>query len=75
MSESMGMGMRQEYVKKGYIQGTVYNDKEGQAGRISDLALNLLCGKVLPDSDFENGRYIFLPYHKVTADNVDEFLK
>ena len=70
-----GLDSALEAVKKGYIQGTVYNDKEGQAGRISDLALNLFRGKVLPDSDFENGRYIFLPYHKVTEDNVDEFLK
>ena len=70
-----GLDSALEAVKKGYIQGTVYNDKEGQAGRISGLALNLFRGEVLPDSDFENGRYIFLPYHKVTADNVDEFLK
>ena len=70
-----GLDSALEAVKKGYIQGTVYNDKEGQASRISGLALDLFRGKVLPDSDFENGRYIFLPYHKVTADNVDEFLK
>ena len=70
-----GLDSALEAVKKGYIQGTVYNDKEGQASRISGLALNLFHGKVLPDSDFENGRYIFLPYHKVTADNVDEFFK
>ena len=70
-----GLDSALEAVKKGYIQGTVYNDKEGQASRISGLALKLFRGEVLPDSDFENGRYIFLPYHKVTADNVDEFLK
>lgn len=70
-----GLDSALEAVKKGYIQGTVYNDKEGQASRISGLALSLFLGGVLPDSDFENGRYIFLPYHKVTEDNVDEFLK
>ena len=70
-----GLDSALEAVKKGYIQGTVYNDKEGQAGRISDLAMDLFQGKALADYDFENGRYIFLPYHKVTADNVDEFLK
>ena len=41
---------------------------------ISGLALNLFQGKALTDYDFENERYIFLPYHKVTAENVDEFL-
>lgn len=69
-----GLDSALEAVKDGTIQGTVYNDKEGQAMLISGLALNLFQGKALADYDFENERYIFLPYHKVTAENVDEFL-
>ena len=56
------------------IQGTVYNDKEGQAGQISRLAMDLFLDREPEDYDFENERYIFLPYQKVTATNVEEFL-
>ena len=70
-----GLDSALEAVKDGTIQGTVYNDKEGQAMLISGIALNLFQGKALADYDFENERYIFLPYHKVTAENVDEFFK
>ena len=56
------------------IQGTVYNDKEGQAGQISRLAMDLFLDREPEDYDFENERYIFLPYQKVTAANVEKFL-
>ncbi len=70
-----GLDSALEAVKNGSIQGTVYNDREGQAGQIARLAMDLFQGKTLSGYDFENERYIFLPYHKVTAENVDEFLK
>ena len=30
--------------------------------------------KVLEEMEFENGKYIYLPYYKVTIDNAEEFL-
>ncbi len=61
-------------IQNNSIQGTVYNDKEGQAGQISRLAMDLFLDREPEDYDFENERYIFLPYQKVTAANVEEFL-
>ena len=61
-------------VKRSEMLGTVYNDKEGQAGQISRLAMDLFLDREPEDYDFENERYIFLPYQKVTAANVEEFL-
>ena len=30
--------------------------------------------EVLEEMEFENGKYIYLPYYKVTIDNAEEFL-
>ena len=60
--------------KKGTIQGTVYNDRHGQAEQISRLAMTLFQGQTPPKEDLENERYIFLPYQKVTAENVESFM-
>ena len=58
--------------------GTVYNDKEGQATAMYELALVLANGGSIEDlSDkytIENGRYIRLPYAKVTASNIIQFM-
>ena len=62
-------------VQKGTIQGTVYNDRHGQAEQISRLAMTLFQGQTLPKEDLENERYIFLPYQKVTAENVESFME
>ncbi len=55
------------------LWGTVYNDKEGQAKAMAKLSAALLTGKGMEDIPFENERYVYLPYYKVTAENVDEF--
>ena len=62
-------------VQKGTIQGTVYNDRHGQAEQISRLAMTLFQGQTPPKEDLENERYIFLPYQKVTAENVESFME
>lgn len=64
-----------EAVQKGTIQGTVYNDRHGQAEQISRLAMTLFQGQTPPKEDLENERYIFLPYQKVTAENVESFME
>lgn len=55
------------------LWGTVYNDKEGQAKAMAELSAALLTGEGMEDIPFENERYVYLPYYKVTAENVDEF--
>lgn len=60
-------------VKEGTIQGTVYNDKEGQALQMANLAVDLFCGNSLNQYDFQDKRYIFLPYQKVDASNVADY--
>ena len=62
-------------VQKGTIQGTVYNDRHGQAEQISRLAMTLFQGQTPPKEDLENERYIFWPYKKVTAENVESFME
>ena len=63
-----------EAVKNGIIQGTVFNDRQGQAEQIARLATDLFKGNALSGYDFVNERYIFLPYQKVTISNVDTFM-
>lgn len=57
------------------MSGTVYNDKEGQAGAMAQLAIALVSGEGLDGIDFENEKYIYLPYQKISPDNVEEFLR
>ncbi|HIW84618.1 MAG TPA: galactose ABC transporter substrate-binding protein [Candidatus Dorea gallistercoris] len=56
------------------LDGTVYNDKEGQAEAMAHLAVAAVTGEGMEDIEFENERYIYLPYEKVTRENVREFL-
>ena len=57
------------------LNATVYNDKEGQAESIANLAVSLITGQGTDDISFMNEKYIYLPYFKVTADHVGEFLE
>lgn len=61
-------------VKNGEMIGTVYNDKEGQADRMIALAFELAAGGDLADIGLTDGKYIRLPYYRVTSENVDEYL-
>ena len=60
-------------VQQGNIQGTVYNDKEGQAAQIANLALDLFQNNSLAQYNFQDERYIFLPYQKVDVSNVADY--
>ncbi|MDO4261777.1 MAG: galactose ABC transporter substrate-binding protein [Eubacteriales bacterium] len=56
-----------EALEAGEIQGTVYNDKEGQAEAMLDLACQLTLGIVREDAELEleDGKYVRLPYTKL----------
>lgn len=58
----------------GKMAATVYNDKEGQALAIAELAVAVVTGEGLEKLTFENEKYMYLPYQKVTNENVREFL-
>ena len=62
-------------VRDGKMAGTVYNDKEGQAEAMAKLAVAAATGEGMEDIEFENEKYIYLPYQKVTPDQIDEFLE
>ncbi len=61
-------------VKEGKLSATVYNDKEGQVKSMADLACALIERKGIEKIEFEKGRYVYLPYAKVTEENVEDFL-
>ncbi len=63
-----------EAVIDGKVEATVYNDKEGQARAIGNLAVAAVTGTGMEQLAFENEKYIYLPYQKVTEENVREFL-
>lgn len=62
-------------VVDGQILGTVYNDKEGQAAAMAQIAVASVTGKGMGEIAFEKDRYVLLEYRKVTAENVAEFLR
>ena len=61
-------------IKQGNMQGTVYNDKEAQAGEIARLAVDLFKGNSIDGHNLEEGKYYVSPYWKVDVDSVDDFL-
>ncbi len=67
-----------EAVRDEKLVGTVYNDKEGQAKAMYDLVTILSSGGSIEElSDKYNvtdGKYIRLPYAKVTKANVQNYL-
>lgn len=70
-----GTDMGLQAVKNQELWGTVYNDKEGQAEAMAELSVALITGEGMEKLSFKNERYIYLPYYKVTAENVDEFIE
>ena len=62
-----------EAVKNGELAGTVYNDKEGQAMAMLNLAYELSVGGSLAQLELENGKYIRLPYAKVGVENMADY--
>lgn len=55
-------------VAGGELAGTVYNNKEGQAKAMARLAAAVHTGQGIDQMEFENDRYIYLPYTKVTGE-------
>ena len=60
-------------VKNGEMLGTVYNDKEGQAQEMLNLAFVIATNGEKDEIPLLNGKYVRTPYHKVTLDNVEEY--
>lgn len=56
------------------MAGTVYNDKEGQAEAMAKLAVALVTGDGMEEIEFEKEKYIYLPYTKVTQENISSFM-
>lgn len=56
------------------LAGTVYHDKEGQAEAIADLAAGLILKKEMKGLRFKNKKYLYLPYRKITSENVAKFI-
>lgn len=52
-------------VRESKLDGTVYNDKEGQAEAMAKLAEALVSGEGMDEIAFENQKYVYLPYSKV----------
>ena len=62
-----------EGVRNGKLIGTVYNDKEGQAMAMLQLALAAATGEGMEDLPLTDGKYIRLPYSEITLDNISRF--
>ena len=57
------------------MQGTVYNDKEDQAGEIARLAVDIYDGKNQEIQNLQEEKYYVSQYRKVDTSNVEDFLK
>lgn len=62
-----------EAIKKGEMIGTVYNDKDGQAKAMLNLAFDLSTTGDFSNLSMEEGKYIRLPYAKITLDEVYKY--
>lgn len=61
-------------VLSGEMAGTVYNDNRGQAEAMFELVCSIGFQKPMEKYELINGKYIRLPYQKVTAENAEEYL-
>lgn len=62
-------------VESGEMVGTVYNDKEGQAKAMLELAYALALDKDLSELELEDNKYIRLPYAKIGPDDVEKYVQ
>lgn len=64
-----------EAIRTMKLNGSVYNDSVGQAEKIVDICYALAMGEELPNNvELSFGKYVFLPYSKITYDNVQDYL-
>lgn len=61
-------------VKNLELAGTVYNNKEKQAEMMAELAYAIVVGEQSEEIGIESNQYIYIPYEKVTEENVSDFL-
>lgn len=65
-----------EAMETGELYGTVKNDEWGQAKAIIDLSLALYQGEDPAETvDLVDGQYVWLPYQKVTQENLPDFIR
>ena len=57
-------------VASGELQGTVYNDKEGQAQQMALLSMALYRNETLKNFSFHDRKYLLLPYQKVDGEEA-----
>ena len=62
-------------VENGEMLGTVYNDKEGQAREMLNLAFAIATNGDKDSIPLIDGKYVRTPYHKVTQENVEYYKK
>ena len=62
-----------EAVKNEEMLGTVYNDKEGQAQEMLNLAFAIATNGTKENIPLIDGKYVRTPYHKVTQDNIEDY--
>lgn len=63
-------------VEAGTLYGTVFNNADGQAKGLVDLACWLFAGQPLPaEYTLIDGTYIRLPYEPITKENVAQYQK
>ena len=62
-------------VENGEMLGTVYNDKEGQAREMLNLAFAIATNGDKDGIPLIDGKYVRTPYHKVTQENVEDYKK
>ena len=64
-----------EALQNGELLGTVLNDAKGQAEGMLELARSVVFHTKMPKSvSLLDGKYIRMPYQKVTAENVNEIM-
>lgn len=65
-----------EAVRVGKLDGSVYNDAKGQGNTIMEMAYALARGEAIPeDITLYFGKYVYLPYSKITYDNVQDYIE
>ena len=62
-------------VENGEMLGTVYNDKEGQAREMLNLAFAIATNGDKESIPLSDGKYVRTPYRKVTQENVEDYKK
>ncbi len=69
-----GTSVGLEAVENNELSGTVYNDKEGQAQAMLDLAAALASKEPVDALDITDGHYIRLDYKTVTQENISDIM-